>query len=589
MKKFFCFSVCMLVALVGAMDSVKASEKGCGIKSVVFLGFQGKDDNEFLYEGQAVYSAVEGGARNDLPGRVWECDNEYCPNHTIIEMPAGHYFKGVQQSDGNWYKCYGDEWHPFACGEKHVSFDGTQAAADDEFLYSNKASFEAASRGADSADLPGVAYECDNKHCLGGSAVTMQPGHVFEGVEIDKEVEYRCSTGGADKWVPVVRAAEAPACGEHHVSFDGIQVAKHNEFLYSDETSYNVAKNASDAGRDSADFSGLAYECDNDHCKDGTVVDMGPGHMFQGVKQNEKKSYLCKAGVLGMDDRWVLMTNVGGGEANPPVKPDPVVKKCEKGSDKILSQKNCRSDQTFKCEKTGDGGTCICGACYNKGNGGGGSTTACPEGSSSQITSPTKCKDGENFECAKWKGNVCQCGACKKPGQPVVEPEKPWDCSTMVTQMASLLQWQAECVGEATIMNQISNIMTMCTNRTMTKAVFESMFNSLILLKPEQCEDRSAAALIARKKKEISEGVSKIDSFVAGFDTSVWKDKDGDFNTARLASDSIAGVVLGTTGALVTSNIVKKNQVKGGFEDIQCVIGGQTVAGWGDEFQVGIQ
>ncbi|MBQ2005460.1 MAG: hypothetical protein II219_01480, partial [Alphaproteobacteria bacterium] len=98
------------------------------------------------------------------------------------------------------------------------------------------------------------------------------------------------------------------------------------------------------------------------------------------------------------------------------------------------------------------------------------------------------------------------------------------------------------------------------------------------------CEDR-----IARKKKEISEGVSKIDSFVAGFDTSVWKDKDGDFNTARLASDSIAGVVLGTTGALVTSNIVKKNQVKGGFEDIQCIIGGQTVAGWGDEFQVGIQ
>lgn len=72
-------------------------------------------------------------------------------------------------------------------------------------------------------------------------------------------------------------------------------------------------------------------------------------------------------------------------------------------------------------------------------------------------------------------------------------------------------------------------------------------------------------------------------------DVSVWKDAEGKFNTARLASDSIAGVVLGTTGALVTSHVVKKNQVENGFEDIKCTIGGQNVAEWGDEFRVGIQ
>ena len=70
--------------------------------------------------------------------------------------------------------------------------------------------------------------------------------------------------------------------------------------------------------------------------------------------------------------------------------------------------------------------------------------------------------------------------------------------------------------------------------------------------------------------------------------TSVWKNKEGNFNSSRLVSDSVAGVVLGTAGGLITSNVIKKNQVKGGFEDISCTIGGQVVAGWKDEFRVGI-
>lgn len=69
----------------------------------------------------------------------------------------------------------------------------------------------------------------------------------------------------------------------------------------------------------------------------------------------------------------------------------------------------------------------------------------------------------------------------------------------------------------------------------------------------------------------------------------VWRNKEGKFNTARLASDSIAAVVLGTAGGLITSKVVKKNQVKSGFEDISCTIGGQKVADWHDEFTVGIQ
>ena len=87
----------------------------------------------------------------------------------------------------------------------------------------------------------------------------------------------------------------------------------------------------------------------------------------------------------------------------------------------------------------------------------------------------------------------------------------------------------------------------------------------------------------------ISSIVSNLNRLKDGLNTSVWKNKEGNFNTSRLVSDSVAGVVLGTAGGLITSNVIKKNQVKGGFEDIKCSIRGQVVAGYGDEFQVGIQ
>ena len=69
----------------------------------------------------------------------------------------------------------------------------------------------------------------------------------------------------------------------------------------------------------------------------------------------------------------------------------------------------------------------------------------------------------------------------------------------------------------------------------------------------------------------------------------VWKDAEGNFNTARLISDSVAGVVLGTVGGVVTSSIVKKNQVKKGFESLKCTIGGQDIATYGDEFTIGLK
>ena len=87
----------------------------------------------------------------------------------------------------------------------------------------------------------------------------------------------------------------------------------------------------------------------------------------------------------------------------------------------------------------------------------------------------------------------------------------------------------------------------------------------------------------------VQESVSALDKIFAGVKANKWRDDEGNFNTARLASDMTAGVVLGTAGALITSSVVKKNQVESGFEDIKCTISGQNVAEFGDDFTVGVK
>ena len=86
----------------------------------------------------------------------------------------------------------------------------------------------------------------------------------------------------------------------------------------------------------------------------------------------------------------------------------------------------------------------------------------------------------------------------------------------------------------------------------------------------------------------IERSMRTLSAFFAGVEQNVWRNADGKFNTARLASDATAGVILGTAGGLISNKLIKKNQVKKGFEGIGCYVGGQAVAEFGDEFTVGI-
>ena len=92
----------------------------------------------------------------------------------------------------------------------------------------------------------------------------------------------------------------------------------------------------------------------------------------------------------------------------------------------------------------------------------------------------------------------------------------------------------------------------------------------------QQSEDPKSISILAGR-------LAKVEN---QFGLSKWRTADGEFNKARLASDLTAGVVLGTTGALVTASVVKKKQVKEGFESLECTIGGQHVGDWGDTFHI---
>ncbi len=169
--------------------------------------------------------------------------------------------------------------------------------------------------------------------------------------------------------------------------------------------------------------------------------------------------------------------------------------------------------------------------------------------------------------------------------------------------LQQLVGWKITYATNQKILAAIKQLEDYCEGKNKQPDDFNTMYQTLseMIDKLEeenalQKQKEQEAAKQAANEKEQQQSRTKITSTIkilddisGRFELSVWKDEDGNFNTARLVSDSVAGVVLGTAGGLITSNVVKKNQVESGFEDIKCTIGGQVVADWGDQFRVGIR
>ena len=252
-----------------------------------------------------------------------------------------------------------------------------------------------------------------------------------------------------------------------------------------------------------------------------------------------------------------------------------------KGLKQTADKKKCecaKSGEVFNsatkmCEAPGKGG--------NGGNGSGGVVyypvpVPAPAPKPTKPTKPTEAEKArsvcENATGAVWNETtkLCSCS----------DTNYEWNGTACVAS-AAFVQCQTLVSAGMATWNSVTKVcMCLQTGYVFNGTACVETAESIAARKAEQAQAAKAA---------IASVHSKLKKTQSGFDVSAWKDAEGKFNTARLASDSIAGVVLGTTGALVTSTVVKKNQVENGFEDIRCTIGGQTVAQWGDVFSVGSQ
>lgn len=356
----------------------------------------------------------------------------------------------------------------------------------------------------------------------------------------------------------------------------------------------------------SGDGESRCYVCESDYCGDGDVV-VGPYiDNFKVCKHGLDDSWesyepmLCKdrqgTAALQYIKGAYKVYNINGTEYKSGVKGGmsvPVVisgqvicyyYKCPDGTHPDIEKGECvvsvgKSVEPQEEEKAPKSKTCV--------------ETKCSALSGAKYNECVACCSVSS-NVAKWNGQTCNCveygkkfdvnsKKCVVPGGGRADDV---DCSVFFNQITSL---QAQCNGNTIVLEKISELKARCDSGDLSMDAFYDSWGDLQKLILEYCKPAPVVTDDPASRNNIIAAGGVLDGIVSGFDVSVWKDQEGNFNTARLASDSIAGVVLGTAGGLISSHVIKKSQIKKGFEDIQCVIAGQPVAGWGDLFQVGIQ
>lgn len=416
------------------------------------------------------------------------------------------------------------------------------------------------------------------------------------------------------------------------LGFDFYQEPDDDEFLYETEDQFLLTKQGFINTGEQTSGSGRGYECDDINspsCTVGEVIDMPAEHVFKGVVIPNARRYQCQ---MAGDDKWVVVddntcsTKGFGDILVGKCVPDPDGNSCRSltaidCSGYELTDVNgtvfngiCRDGPKFVCKAIecregmrADNGICVFDVVQDKQEEEQETTATTSASVVKNSCVQSRCggltgeKRAECITCcyvpsstAVWNGEICKCADDSLTFNPsslmcesgTVETKvSEYTCDILKMQLLS--DWKIKYADNTEISNQISALISYCGN-TPVKVQFDDLFASLQALIGE-ADTAQLSANQGTSRTNILNAISKLDKLSSGFKTSVWKDEEGKFNTSRLLSDSVAGVVLGTAGGLITSSVVKKNQVENGFEDIQCTVGGQVVAGWGDQFQVGIQ
>ena len=465
-----------------------------------------------------------------------------------------------------------------ACGTKHVSYQGSQDPDDDEYVYQFWGTYQNAKSFYDKKDYDfdittsGMVWECDQEQgCRDGTWLLMNNNSTHKGVHKANPSLYRCDTT-PDKWVV-------------HTLYDCYEQWGNKTKATQYWKKVAAPKGTGAATRyPGAEF----YEYNLTHYKlcvlrgDAVACARDKYGIWNG------KSCQC-ANTDNVIRSWNTKTKkcdvISGSEPVKTTTPAPA--------------KKTTTSTPAPAKKTSGGGA-------------GGGNRSGGGGSSSNTDSQNCVNSG-----GTWKNRKCSCNSDAHLTH--ISDKKTCECTTGYIRNAKnacVPTDETNCKGLGESVAKWENKQCVCVD---TRQIY-SPDNKKCITNPEvtkcdkvadakwtdgKCECIKqgyelkdgkcvkGAALVSSEQKEsrtkITSVYNKLNAMSDDFKVSVWKNADGNFNTARLASDSIAAVVLGTTGALVTSNIVKKNQVSGGFEDVQCTIGGQVVATWGDDFSVGIQ
>ena len=251
---------------------------------------------------------------------------------------------------------------------------------------------------------------------------------------------------------------------------------------------------------------------------------------------------------------------------------------CPEGFTQNSSTNSCEPNETS--DSNNSNGT----ANNNTSGGGGGVPNRCEQTRCGGLSGS---KYNECVACchvassvANWNGNSCVCaqfpdqmkfipntnpktgGVCLKSNDGLSEEDREdalaeispielYECDP--AKIAQVFTWQTQYANNSQISAQITAILQYCDDIHRTELQFNSMYNQLQILINNANDAAELNQRQTSSRRNIERAMSDIDSIRSTLDQSKWKNADGGFNTSRLLSDSIAGVVLGTAGGLITT------------------------------------
>lgn len=446
----------------------------------------------------------------------------------------------------------------------------------------------------------GWAAVCGKGHgtrdyCTDGQRIEMDAGHLYRGNPVSYKETYICVTSGDDRWE--VYKPETPVCSTMLQSGKPLKLTSGEEFNM--DLTREMCKDAliradgdgtAVSRSETLDSNGTTFRlfCDNNTKLQCRLTACSGSYVVSGQKciiNNNPSDDTCSAKIKGQNVTIKRGTEYGVDLTAEECKSAiPAAHGASYDNNAIYHFYCGPICKNVGCKKDyhKEGGQCV----KNKVNPPKPGKT-CRDQYAKDGNARLACCDVEDAGLGEWNNGKCNCydykdfeivnvnhGQCIPKQQNIVPETKCPD--------------DANPVGKTCV----------CTNPDMT---YNAGKNSCEC--PSGTIKTGGVCKCADPNKELVNGkceygdahwsvqidgyYSQLHGIIDGLKLNVWRDSEGNFNTARLASDSIAGVVLGTVGGVVTAHLVKKNQLKKGFEDIQCHIGGQSVADYGDGFVVG--